>query len=109
MPPRAAVPTANAATPVPGGALVTATDVTRIYRRGGEQIVALSGANLQLDRGTFALVVGPSGGGKSTLLHLLGGIDRYGAIARNPIDGSGELVAPGRCLHARAIGSSVEA
>ncbi len=56
--------------------LVKAEGVRRIYRRGQEEIRALDGIDLVLSRGSFAMVVGPSGGGKSTLLHVLGGIDR---------------------------------
>jgi ABC-type lipoprotein export system ATPase subunit len=36
----------------------------------------LRGVSLELPAGAFAVIVGPSGGGKSTLLHLLGGMDR---------------------------------
>jgi putative ABC transport system ATP-binding protein len=38
--------------------------------------VALDGVDLEVAPGEFLAVVGPSGGGKSTLLHLIGGIDR---------------------------------
>jgi len=43
---------------------------------GALPVVALHGVDLQVAPGEFLAVVGPSGGGKSTLLHLLGGIDR---------------------------------
>ncbi len=59
-----------------GSPLVEAAAVSRVYRRGGELIRALDGVDLRLARGAFAMLVGPSGGGKSTLLHILGGIDR---------------------------------
>ncbi len=39
-------------------------------------VVALDGVDLDVPSGQFLAVLGPSGGGKSTLLHLLGGIDR---------------------------------
>ncbi len=39
-------------------------------------MVALAGVDLDVPSGEFLGVLGPSGGGKSTLLHLLGGIDR---------------------------------
>jgi ABC-type lipoprotein export system ATPase subunit len=50
--------------------------VSRIYQRGNEEIHALDGINLSVSRGAFAMLVGPSGGGKSTLLHIMGGVDR---------------------------------
>ncbi len=57
-------------------ALVQADNLWKIYQRGQEQVEALKDASLELAAGSFVFIVGPSGGGKSTLLHLLGGIDR---------------------------------
>jgi ABC-type lipoprotein export system ATPase subunit len=50
--------------------------LTRVYQRGQEKVEALRNVNLSITPGTFAIILGPSGGGKSTLLHLLGGIDQ---------------------------------
>ncbi len=49
--------------------------VRKVYP-GAQPVVALEGVDLEVAPGQFLAVVGPSGGGKSTLLHLLGGIDR---------------------------------
>ena len=43
------------------------------------QVEALRGVDLDVPRGAFVVIVGPSGGGKTTLLHLIGGIDRPSA------------------------------
>ena len=70
--------------------LVNAEELTKVYRRGGEKIVALQNVDLQIAAGSFVFVVGPSGGGKSTLLHLIGGMDR---------PSSGRLTVNGFAIH----------
>ncbi len=55
--------------------MINITDLHKTYRRGDEVVEAIRGINLQVDEGDFVVVVGPSGGGKSTLLNLIGGID----------------------------------
>ena len=47
----------------------------KVYE-GAQPVIALDRVDLEVGTGEFLAVVGPSGGGKSTLLHLLGGIDR---------------------------------
>jgi ABC-type lipoprotein export system ATPase subunit len=56
--------------------IIRTEELGRVYQRGQEEVVALRDVNLAISQGTFAVIFGPSGGGKSTLLHLLGGIDR---------------------------------
>ncbi|MFC6049217.1 ABC transporter ATP-binding protein, partial [Methylobacterium hispanicum] len=57
-------------------ALVRLEKVSRVYGRGEAAAVALDEASLAIKRRSWVAVVGPSGHGKSTLLHLMGGLDR---------------------------------
>lgn len=50
-------------------------DLKKYYGTGANQVRALDGINLSIDRSEFVAVVGTSGSGKSTLLHMLGGLD----------------------------------
>jgi putative ABC transport system ATP-binding protein len=54
---------------------VVCESVSKVYP-GAQPVVALDGVSLAVAAGEFLTVVGPSGGGKSTLLHLVAGIDR---------------------------------
>ncbi len=50
-------------------------NVCKYYQAGSARVTALDEVNLELERGDFAAVMGPSGGGKTTLLNCLGGLD----------------------------------
>jgi putative ABC transport system ATP-binding protein len=49
--------------------------VSKVYRRGTEEIHALSDVSLDIHAGELTAVVGPSGSGKTTLLNVLGCVD----------------------------------
>lgn len=51
-------------------------NVKKIYKMGEVNIEALSGVNFSVDKGEFVVVAGASGAGKSTILNILGGMDR---------------------------------
>ena len=56
--------------------LIQCKNVSRVFRRGSEEIRVLSGLDLDVQPGEFLALMGPSGSGKSTLLNLIGGLDR---------------------------------
>ncbi len=56
-------------------AIVTFENVSRVYKSGDHELMALDSVNLSLDEGKFIVILGPSGAGKSTLLNMLGGLD----------------------------------
>ena len=50
-------------------------NLTKYYGEGALTVKALDGITLQIEQGSFTAIVGTSGPGKSTLLHMLGGLD----------------------------------
>lgn len=50
-------------------------DVRKIYKMGEVEIAAVDGINFSVGKGEFAVVVGASGAGKTTVLNILGGMD----------------------------------
>jgi putative ABC transport system ATP-binding protein len=65
--------------------LLAARDLTRIYKRGNEEIHAVNGVSLAIQQGEFVAITGPSGSGKTTLVNLLGCLE-------NPTSGEIDLV-----------------
>src|SRR5260370_23772379 len=56
--------------------LLAACDLHKTYRKNADQVRVMRGLDLEVQAGEFACVVGASGSGKSTMLHLLGTLDR---------------------------------
>ena len=71
------------------GPLIVMSGVGKSYETPAGTFVALSGIDLDIDRGDFLAVVGKSGSGKSTLINLLTGIDR---ASTGSITVSGEAI-----------------
>ena len=60
-------------------------DVSKIFSKGSESVSALASVDLEIPIGSLVSIQGPTGGGKSTLLQVLGGLDR-------PTSGSVQLL-----------------
>ena len=59
--------------------MIRLRDVTRVYATGGEEVHALAGVSLDIDRGEFVAIMGQSGSGKSTLMNIIDLLDRPSA------------------------------
>jgi lipoprotein-releasing system ATP-binding protein len=59
-----------------GGAFVVVNGLNKFYEGGGGRLHVLRDVDLEVQRGEMVAIVGASGVGKSTLLHLIGGLDR---------------------------------
>ena len=70
--------------------ILSAERVRKVYRSGGDEIVALHGLDLEIPEGEFVAVMGPSGSGKTTLLNCVSGLDE--------IDG-GRVLVDGKSIH----------
>src|SRR5215213_6053272 len=79
---------AEASAILAGGAHVVVRDLTKRFDHGGTVIEVLRGLDFELRPGEIASVVGASGVGKSTLLHVLGTLDAptSGSISFDGVD-----------------------
>ena len=68
-------------------AYITLKDVVKQYGMGEVTITAVDRVSFEIEKGEFAIIVGPSGAGKTTVLNLLGGMDHCT---------SGQIVVDGR-------------
>ena len=77
-------------------AAIEAEELTRIFQVGGEEVRALDGLTVSLERGSLAAVVGPSGSGKSTILNL---------IPRLYQKTSGDILIDGQSIYSSTVKS----
>ena len=57
-------------------ALIELRDVKRVYAMGENRVRALDGVSVDIERGQFVAIMGASGSGKSTMMNMLGCLDR---------------------------------
>jgi putative ABC transport system ATP-binding protein len=56
--------------------VIALRDITKVYVTGEVEVRAVAGASLTVDRGEFLTIMGASGSGKSTMMNILGCLDR---------------------------------
>jgi putative ABC transport system ATP-binding protein len=81
--------------------IVQTENLEKTYTSGSVVTHALRGVTVGIERGSFTCIVGPSGHGKSTLMHLIGGLDRStaGSVAIDGTEITG--MAPGKLAQLR--------
>ena len=79
VPAKTAVQEQAASEPVrrePAEIVISARNICKTFGKGETAQIVLDGANLDIEKGSFVSLMGESGTGKSTLLYLIGGLDR---------------------------------
>ena len=56
--------------------MIKAENIVKIYKNGKLEVEALRGVSFNVDRGEFVAIMGASGSGKSTMMNILGCLDR---------------------------------
>ncbi len=74
---------------------ITFEHVSKIYQMGDSQVLAANDVNFEIEKGELCVILGPSGAGKTTVLNLLGGMDKAtgGTIT---VDGKNVTAMTGR-------------
>lgn len=80
--------------------------IEKIFGKDGNQVTALSGIDLSIEKGEFVAIVGASGSGKSTLLHILGSVDKptKGKVMIDGVDIGGLNAAEAAIFRRRKVG-----
>lgn len=70
--------------------MIKVQNLRKVYKVGGEKVVALNNISLHINKGEFCCIVGTSGSGKSTLLNMLAGLEKP---TKGKVRISGQLVS----------------
>lgn len=86
--------------------ILNCKDVKKVYGKGNNQVKALNGIDLSVEKGEFVAVIGASGSGKSTLLHIIGSVDKAtsGKVMVDGVDISGMNAAQAAVFRRRKVG-----
>lgn len=80
--------------------------VEKVFGKGSNQVAALNGIDLSIEKGEFVAVIGASGSGKSTLLHILGSVDQAtkGSVVVDGVDIGKLNIAEAAIFRRRKVG-----
>ena len=86
--------------------IVKCSDVEKVYGKGEGQTAALRGIDFSMEKGSFVAVVGVSVSGKSTLLHILGSVEKptKGRVEIDGVDMAGLNAAEAAIFRRRKVG-----
>ncbi len=80
--------------------------IEKVFGKGDNQVTALKGISLSIEKGEFVAIIGASGSGKSTLLHILGTVDKptRGTVTIDGVDLSGLNATDAAIFRRRKVG-----
>ena len=80
--------------------------IEKVFEKGDNQVTALNGISLSIEKGDFVAIIGASGSGKSTLLHILGSVDKptKGTVKIDGVDLGGLNATDAAIFRRRKVG-----
>ncbi len=86
--------------------ILKCNSIEKVFGKGENQVTALNGINLSIEKGEFVAIVGASGSGKSTLLHILGSVDKptCGTVTVDGVDIGGLNATDAAIFRRRKVG-----
>lgn len=86
--------------------ILRCNNATKVFGKSDNQVTALNGIDLSIEKGEFVAIVGASGSGKSTLLHILGSVDKptKGTVMVDGVDIGGLNATDAAIFRRRKVG-----